>query len=197
MRKSKKYNEAVKALKKIADNLDDIVDDASQYICDYVEYDYEEIIRHAIDEYYYDYSPRYYKRSKSLYDAYKIINDGSRIGVDFDSEYMEKEHRVNNEYIYHWMFEEGYHGGARPKGGRIIDGVHMYMLYRTPTPQAIAAGFATGTPYRKWSSMPVARTTPSPKVSIDKKLDAYDKKDLRKRIRQGIETAFFKYDIEL
>lgn len=189
----------IENINKIINNLDNIINDASAYICDYVEYDYNNIIREEIDRYYFDYSPRYYKRTKSLYNAYKIINDGEQIGVDFDSKYMHHNHRVdrkNEDYIFHWMFEKGYHGGSRPEGGRIVDGVHMYMLYRTPTPEAISLGLAIGKPYENWSKQPVYKTKPSPMEGINQKLDEYDKKKLRKRIRQGIETAFFKYDIE-
>lgn len=211
MRKNnKKYIEAINNLKKLYKNIDNIAKDASEYICDYIEYDYNNIIKNQIDIYYNDYHPRYYKRTKSLYKAYRIINNGSEIGVDFDSKYMPHTHRVDEKdenYIFHWMFERGYHGGARPKNGRFIselnykkgnsnlNAFHASMLYRTPTPQAIAAGFASGKPYQRWSKYPVAVAQTPPLKAINEDLDEYDKKKLKNRVRQGLETAFFKYDI--
>ena len=198
MKRSKRYKEAIDNLRRIYNNIDNIAKDASEYICDYIEYDYNNIMKNVIDDYYADYSPRYYNRTKSLYNAYKILNNGKQIGVDFDSKYMPHEHRVDKKsdnYIFHWMFERGYHGGARHE--LIQEGTHTYMQWRTPTPQAISAGFATGEPYSRWSKKIVPRMKPSPMIRINKELDEYDKTELKNRVRQGLETAFFKYDIIL
>ena len=191
-RRSNEFKEALENLRKIKNNIHKIANDASEYICDYLEYDYKNIIDEMIKDYYYDYSPIYYRRQYSLYQAYKIYNTSKAIDIDFDAQYMEAEHRINNEYIYKWMFEEGYHGGARHKMTR--DGETTYMQWRTPHPLAVASGNAVGPPYRRWSKRTVYRSA-SPYDRINMALDKYDKTKKNERIRQGLELAFDKYGI--
>lgn len=178
-----------------------IADDAAEYICDYQEYDYKNIINKAIKDYYDSYKPIYYRRRYSLYKAYKIYNTGKSVDVYFGSDFMGNEHRVSDEYIYKWMFERGYHGGAHVTGRRIPNpddpmGERIWspMLYRTPHPIAIAAGKATGPAFRKWSKMEVVRSF-EPYEEIDMKLNKYDESKFNARVKQGLELAFDKYGL--
>lgn len=78
--------------------------------------DISEIIETCIDRYYKEYTPKFHKRRKSLYKVYKLYHDSNRFEWNFGSEFMpdfsSEHHRAPNEYIYEWMFERGYHGGA-------------------------------------------------------------------------------------
>ena len=187
--------------------ISNIAKDAIEYICDYQEYDYKQIINEVIDDYYHSYSPMYYRRAYSLYNAYKIYNNSKTVDVYFGPDFMGNKHRANDEYIYHWMFEEGWHGGARNRSGNKVayideetrertgEWIYYKMLYRTPHPLAIAAGKAKGPAFKKWSSTPVEQAPFSPYEMINKKLDKYDKKEFDNRIRQGLELALEKYGI--
>lgn len=65
----------------------------------------------AITNYYQDYDQDYYKRKYDLYDMLRTRVDSDGISIKVSSDYLQ-EHRVDNEYIFHLMFEEGWHGGA-------------------------------------------------------------------------------------
>ena len=189
----------VNKIKKLIKN---IAHDAAEYICDYQEYDYKNIMDDIIKNYYSSYKPMYYRRSYSLYNAYKIFNTGKSVDIYFGPDFMGNQHRVSDEYIYRWMFEKGYHGGAHVIGRRIpnpIDplGERVFapMLYRTPHPVAIAAGKAQGPPFRKWSKMEVEQAPFQPYEYINKKLNKYDETKFNDRVRQGLELAFDKYGL--
>lgn len=59
---------------------------------------------------YYDYKTTY-KREWDLYNAYKIIANDDSWGIIYDSSSL-KKHGELNEYIFDYMFGQGYHGGA-------------------------------------------------------------------------------------
>lgn len=80
--------------------------------------DIEEIAHNAVADYY-KYPSKHYRRSHSLYKAYKIkTNDKDKsVTIHFDGSYLEPYHPGLGEYIYEWMFggdghDGGYHGGA-------------------------------------------------------------------------------------
>ena len=181
-----------------------IAKDAVEYICDYIEYDYKIIIDETIKRVFYDnYKPKYYHRKKSLYKAYKILNDGKRIDVYFGPDYMGNMHRVGDEYIYKYMFKKGWHGGAHSPG--YIEGEWTPMRWRTPHPDAIFSGAVPpGTkPFSHWSKMRPEQTRTNPYDEVVDILDKYDNNKetydgvykIDERIRQGLELALENYGI--
>lgn len=194
-RRSNNYKEFMKTIKRLYDNADNIAKDAAEHICDAVEKDLNDKFKEAIRyNFYDDYTPMFYKRRRTLYKAYKIFNDGKSIKYKLSPEYMPDVHRVSNDYIFKYMFEKGYHGGARHYW-EDEDGIRQKMAYRTPTPEAIASGTSNGTPYRKWSKLPVEQSY-SPAEGVYEAFTKYrDSKEFKNRIKQGIEFAFWKYDI--
>lgn len=133
--------------------------------------DINKIFDTAVDEYY-SYKPKYYKRTGSLYQAYKITKEGTYIGWDVGAHLIEYSHRVSNEYIFDYMFELGYHGGAsKGKPDQHGNPFPHFMAFRTPVP-----GFAAQyelKPYSLWSKSP-ARKSSSPSMSIGSNIRKYE-----------------------
>lgn len=133
--------------------------------------DISEIIDTCIDKYYKDYQPKFYKRTKSLYKVYKLQYRSGYFGWVFDFNLMPNVHRVDNEYIYKYMFEQGYHGGANTIHADKVEqwGAHPHdgqPWYRT------APAVFEKPPYTAWSKYYAAKSMP-PAIRIENELRNY------------------------
>ena len=171
----------------------------SQEICNYLEEDYKTILDENVERYYMDYTPKYYERNYSLYNAYKVRNNGKSVDIYFGPDFMGNQHKISDQYIYKWMYEQGWHGGAHNvKGYKIADAdnpgerIFQTMLYRNPHPMAAKPGQK---PYEHWSRFPVQYTTPSPYDGSIEDLDKYDKTFLYDRVDQALDDVLGKYGI--
>lgn len=117
--------------------------------------DISEIIETCIDIYYSEYKPRFYKRRKSLYKVYKLTCNSKRFEWKFGHEFMpdfsSEKHRVSNEYIYEWMFEKGYHGGAHTIDQNKIEQWGQHPRNGTPWYRTAPPIFEIP-PYTRWSN---------------------------------------------
>lgn len=91
-----------------------------------------EVGRQVVARWYADYEPTTYRRTRSLYQAFRVEREGFNVNVEFDSELIEASHRVSNDYIFENSFIEGYHGGA-DSGPKHPDLGTPY--WRTPPPR--------------------------------------------------------------
>ena len=131
----------------------------SRQIIKYVYRDINEIFELGVERYYNSYTPIFYHRQYALYKAYKITYRGTKIFWKVGEEFMPDVHRVDNSYIFDYMFEQGYHGGA------VGANAFGELLWRTPHP-------SQGTPaYRAWG-YPAVQTS-SPSDNIEEMLNAY------------------------
>lgn len=125
------------------------------------------IFETAIDSYYSFREPKYYKRTNSLEHVYKIEKEGTIVAWDVGAHLIPDTHRVSTEYIYDYMFDLGYHGGAS-KGKPDIGGNRFphFMAFRTPVPSfAILSGIK---PYSFWSNMQSIKSeSPSMRIGMD------------------------------
>lgn len=132
--------------------------------------DVAEIFDACIAKYYADYTPRYYSRTYSLYKVYRLQIKGSWIRWEFSPNFIPKVHRVDNvdpDYIYNWMFEKGYHGGA--VGGE----KHPHPgspWYRTPPPSHTN----DIKPYSQWSARMAEYSMVSPSKRIENEIKNYE-----------------------
>ena len=116
------------------------------------------ICENAVDAFYSDYSPHMYHRKGSLHETYKVeINKKGDFSFQLGHEFMTKQHRVDNEYIYDYMFVLGWHGGAN--GGKnhpdinISEPKERRLFWRQPPP-----GNKEGEkPYTRWDDNPATR----------------------------------------
>lgn len=157
--------------------------------------DISEIFDACIAKYYSDYTPRYYSRTYSLYKVYKLQIKGSWIRWEFNPNFIPKVHRVDSidpDYIYNWMFEKGYHGGAVGGEGHPHPGSPWY---RTPPPLRNQASGKHHTtkgdnrggytnygeeyylekPYSQWSTHMAEYSMISPSVRIKNEITNYEK----------------------
>ena len=112
--------------------------------------DIKKLFDQGVKDYYDAYSPHYYRRTHSLYKAYNITLKGSYISWDVGSHLIPKTHRVDSvddTYIFNYMFEQGFHGGANTEDG---------MLWRTPPP--VVSGQKA---YTDWGRNAVQTEAPS------------------------------------
>lgn len=73
----------------------------------------DEMAKSVIAQWYATYDPRKYRRQRSLYQAYRIEQDGIDVEIKFDSAYISDfTHHQDNELIYENSFIQGYHGGS-------------------------------------------------------------------------------------
>lgn len=115
----------------------------------------KKIFEESIAEYYAARSSGYYARTYSLIEAYKVTCRGSSINLKSNASMVPDTHRVSPEYIYDYMFFEGYHGGANKGPGHPSPGT---LLYRSPVP-----GFGNH-PYTRWSGVADQTEAPAKKV---------------------------------
>ena len=104
----KLVNECNKLINFIDKDIDKIVEKYAKK----VKRELPSTIRSVIDKFYDDHDPNSYDRKGDLYNTFFINVEYDKWEVDFDPIYMEYEHRVDNDYIYEWVFQKGYHGGA-------------------------------------------------------------------------------------
>ena len=125
--------------------------------------DIETIFDTRIKEFYDSYTPKYYKRTWSLYDTYNVNINGTIIS--WESPYLYPEgHRASGEYIYKLAFESGYHGGAISGPPDILMAPHPgYVAWRKPAPPGVE-GLP---PYSLWGSPAASTISPNTKIGID------------------------------
>ena len=125
--------------------------------------DIETIFDTYIKEFYDSYTPKYYKRTGSLYDTYIVRVNGTVIS--WESPYFYPGgHRVSGEYIYKMVYEGGYHGGATsgPPDATMTP-FPGYVAWRKPVPPA-PEGL---TPYSLWGRPATRSISPNTKINID------------------------------
>lgn len=136
--------------------------------------DLDKIFKTNIDDYY-KFPKKYYKRTKAFYKTYKIDGMGNTIRAFADASLMPKTHRVDKvdpDYIYEYMFAQGYHGGAR-SGDADMDGNPFPggMALRTPIPQFSSDDTP---PYSLWSLKQAGRSEEAPEKMIQDELNSYN-----------------------
>lgn len=71
----------------------------------------ESASRFAVEDWYMAFNPSSYERTESLLNVYDVQPLVGEINVHLSSDEL-GGHRVGNNYIYEYMFKQGYHGGA-------------------------------------------------------------------------------------
>lgn len=88
-----------------------------QMVCYDVIKDISTVSHEAIDKFYEDYTPQYYKRTyglKNLFSVkFRIANNckGAVVMFKYSSEYITTEHNGSNKDVFNYNFIMGYHGG--------------------------------------------------------------------------------------
>lgn len=106
----------------------------------------ESASRFAVEDWYMAYNPMSYERTESLLNVYDVQPQIGAINVHLSSNEL-GGHRVSSDYIYDYMFIQGYHGGA-------IDGKNP----NHPSPGT--PYWRTGKNFSKWGE-PALKTTPA------------------------------------
>ena len=144
-------NMVVKDINSFLNSQEAIKRDVRHQIAQYVYKDVQEIFKQGVDEFYNAYKPKFYKRTKSLYDAYNIYISNQGIDWDAGGHLMSASHRADNGFIYELAFNQGYHGGAL--------GSEAGILWRTPHPiHAKRIGIPA---YSEWGSAAIQSESPS------------------------------------
>ena len=133
--------------------------------------DLNKIGRLEVWNWYRSYSPKTYRRKKTLYYGFKITENNGDITIHFGSEQMYKIHFVDKydpTYIFENSFIGGFHGGAIDGPDHPNPGV---PYWRTPPPH-----------YPFWS-VPAKRDE-SPYDRIKKSYEAYENKIADKIYRE-------------
>ena len=80
---------------------------------DEIEFELNKIGETAVRNWYNSYSPRFYRRTEDLFNAYKVTIDYQEHIRNFEmgSEFMEYAHHQENDLIYWISFVNGIHGG--------------------------------------------------------------------------------------
>ena len=141
--------------------INEVAKECVNAIADDIDY----IFTTCIDEFYNSYSPKYYKRTGSLYDIYDVSISGTIISWTVPYMYP-GGHRVGGEFIYNYVFEGGYHGGAPSGKPDMAGNPHPgYMAWRTPPPS-----FGNH-PYTFWGNPAVH--SPAPGMKIGRNVNLY------------------------
>lgn len=108
------WTDIANAAQEFLDDEKQIKKDISTALAEQYEADLNEIARLCIKKFYDDYKPKFYRRKYSLYHAYRILNNGGVIDIEYSHEFMldTHKHRVDKKYIFEKVFNEGWHGGA-------------------------------------------------------------------------------------
>lgn len=139
----------------------------------YVYEDVNEIFEQGVSDFYQAYDPIFYHRTGALYDAFKITKTWNTVSWRLSGELMPNVHRVDNSYIYEFVFNQGYHGGA------VGANAYGQPMWRTPHP-------SQGSPaWHSWGRPAVC--TESPSELIWKYLDEYEASG---KIKEYSATAF-------
>ena len=202
-----KYYQARKMLNEIVRFANDIesgkvVNDIVSKCAPLIIRDLDVIFTSSIDEYY-KFKKRYYKRTYSFYKAYDISLNGNVITIHSGSDLIPKSHRVDavdSDYIYNYMFVQGYHGGAA-SGEPDMQGSPFPgpMALRTPVPRYATEGMP---PYSLWSRTKAHKDEESPQDKIDRNIEAYkngdqnfSNKTLQDRFESAVNKVFRTYSI--
>ena len=101
------------------DMIPEIKDSIFSEFGEYQQKKVEELFRRAVDEFYASYSPAYYERNYSLYDAlefqpdeYGIIDDQIDSNSLFNSSQLTAFRNGDQDGLYNLVFVGGWHGGA-------------------------------------------------------------------------------------
>lgn len=132
-----------------------------------------------VQKYYDAYNPKYYesKRKYRLFDMYEIQVNGTNVvwhvGPSLD-QYPVYERFKNpqggGEYMFHYMFELGFHGGANsgPPDAYGIEffGSNENLLWRYPVPSQWWTNKGLK-PYSLWGNFAKRTFSPSNRIEID------------------------------
>lgn len=151
---------------------------AKEYAHD-IANDIQYIFDMYVQKYYDSYHPKYYgpKRKHRLFDMYRIDVNGSIISWTMApslGQYPDYERfrnpQAGGEYMFHYMFELGFHGGAN-SGPKDAYGIEFYgsdnnLLWRYPVPSQwyINKGLK---PYSLWGNYAKRTFSPSNRIEID------------------------------
>ena len=100
---------------------------------------FERLRKKIVNRWYRSYYPAHYARHRTLYYFANSIIEDNAFFIDYGlSGYHSGGHRVHPAYLYKWVFQLGFHGGAykgpnHPSPGR--------PYYRTPFPEYSAWGY--------------------------------------------------------
>lgn len=139
------------------------------------------IARSAIDKFYEDYEPNSYDRTFDLYNTYKIKVTADDWTIDFDSDFMEGMHRVDNqdpEYIFENSFIRGWHGGAISGAGHPNPGTPYWRFPDVIMQTRDYGTFLTFSENSPWFSPSLK--SPSPYKEIVRKSNLYMKLETAK-----------------
>lgn len=159
--------------------------------------DIDLIYETAVDDFYHAYNPKYYSRIYSLYDVYRVSADDTGIEWE-DPAFYPGGHRVDGEYIYHYSFELGFHGGATAGNGDKKDAAGNThpggIVYRSPAPSK------GNKPYIFWGSQAVSSSAPSTIAGREIMRYQNGKQNrsghtLQERFDDAVEYVNLKYDI--
>ena len=103
-------------------------------------------------------------------------------------DFSNEKHRVSNEYIYEWMFEKGYHGGAHTIAQNKIDQWGEHPRNGTPWYRTAPPIFENPS-YTRWSKYPAYKKIGMPPAArIEKELNDYQK-GKSKLINKGLKDS--------
>ena len=102
----------------------------------------EKVFDQAVSDYYNDYTPVKYKRTHSLYNAFKVNapTDGKHITISYDWDFnrlpqyrsRSKYHRSGDEWVDFWSRSEDDDNGIPEKGWvftNFMEGIHPRFIY--------------------------------------------------------------------
>ena len=138
-----------------------------------------------VQKYYDAYTPKYYgsKRKYRLFDMYEIKIKGYDVhwtiapDLNHYPDYERfRDPQAGGEYIFNFMFEKGFHGGANsgPPDALMTPfyGSDKDLLWRKPQPGGNTNGFK---PYSLWGRHAEKTFSPSDRIGID--LQRYQNND--------------------
>lgn len=171
----------IKAVEYIHKNCKRIVKEANLAAQIKIVKDIDYICRTSIDAYYEAFTPNFYKRTESLYKAYRVKIDRNDVVIKLGGEFIPDTHRVSTDYIYNMMFKEGWHGGApRPD----FDDGNLY--WRSPAKKNDGMP-----PFTFWGQ--IAPRTEAPFVMIEKRVNNYAERNIEHILINSFQTTLNKY----
>lgn len=135
-------NKAARKFRKLADSIETAKKKTNEEIPKKAAPEIESASRFAVEDWYMSFNPEYYERTESLLNVYDVKPLSGEINVNLSPDKL-GGHRVGNDYIYEYIFKQGYHGGA-------IDGLE-HPAPGTPY-------WRTGFNFSEWGS-PAPKTT--------------------------------------
>lgn len=104
-------NKAARKFRKLADSIETAEKKTNEEIPKKAAPEIENASRFAVEDWYMSFNPEYYERTESLLNVYDVKPLSGEINVNLSSDEL-GGHRVGNNYIYEYIFKQGYHGGA-------------------------------------------------------------------------------------